>query len=128
MDRLARRLAETGWRPVVVVGPGEEEVARRVAASSGVRLPVVGDDTDGLRVVLLAREREQLIGIIKALFQARQHFDGEVPINSQTGPLREHYGTVQSLLASREVIGDERERLEARRDVTIRLLFFDREG
>ncbi len=35
---------EAGW--VVLVGPGEEEVARRVCASAGRPLPVVGADAD----------------------------------------------------------------------------------
>lgn len=35
---------DVGW--VVLVGPGEEEVAQRVCAAAGRRLPVVGADTD----------------------------------------------------------------------------------
>jgi ADP-heptose:LPS heptosyltransferase len=47
---------------VVVVGPGEEEVARRVAASSGVRLPVVGDDTDVAGLAGLVSEVDVVVG------------------------------------------------------------------
>ena len=32
---LARRLAASGWRPLVVVGPGEEALGRQVAAGAG---------------------------------------------------------------------------------------------
>jgi ADP-heptose:LPS heptosyltransferase len=44
--RLARRLQERGMSPVVVVGPGEEQLAEDVAAVTGTVLPVVGSDLD----------------------------------------------------------------------------------
>ena len=34
---LARRLAAAGWRPLVVVGPSEEELGRQVVAAAGGR-------------------------------------------------------------------------------------------
>jgi heptosyltransferase-2 len=44
--RLARRLQERGMSPVVVVGPGEEQLAEDVAAVTGTVLPVVGSGLD----------------------------------------------------------------------------------
>jgi heptosyltransferase-2 len=44
--RLARRLQERGMSPVVVVGPGEKQLAEDVAAVTGTVLPVVGPDLD----------------------------------------------------------------------------------
>jgi hypothetical protein len=55
----------------------------------------------------------------------REHYEGRHPIDSQQGPLRNYYNIVQSMLASEDVIGDERKALEARRDTTVRLLFYD---
>ncbi len=43
---LARRLAERGREPVVLVGPGEEALAAEVAAAAGRDLPVVGPGLD----------------------------------------------------------------------------------
>ena len=45
-------------------------------------------------------------------------------VDSQTGPLREHYNDVQRLLQHPELPANERAALEARRDSTIRLLYF----
>jgi heptosyltransferase-2 len=43
---LGRRLLERGIRPVVVIGPGEEEVAAAVCSAAGAELPVVGTELD----------------------------------------------------------------------------------
>ncbi len=45
--------------------------------------------------------------------------------DTQSGPLREYYSAVQALLGSRELPAAERPRLEAARDQTIRLIFYD---
>lgn len=53
------------------------------------------------------------------------HFDGSaVSASSQTGPLREYYNRVQSLLSSPNLTSSERATLEGRRDVTIRILYY----
>lgn len=53
------------------------------------------------------------------------HFDGSVvSASSQTGPLREYYNRVQSLLSSPSLSASERATLEGRRDVTIRILYY----
>ena len=51
---VARRLIENGCTPVVIIGPGEVEVARRVTDSAGCGLRVVGEDLDvaGLAAVM----------------------------------------------------------------------------
>ena len=51
---LTRRLLDRGLRPVVVIGPGEEELAAALCSSSGVDLPVIGAELDvaGLAGVL----------------------------------------------------------------------------
>jgi len=59
---LARRLADGGRRPVVVVGPGEQQVAARVTEASGVRLPVVGADTDVAGLAGLVSELDLVVG------------------------------------------------------------------
>ncbi len=59
---LARRLDDTGRRPVVVVGPGEEPVAAQVAEASGLRLPVVGADTDVAGLAGLVAELDLVVG------------------------------------------------------------------
>ncbi len=51
---LARRLNARGWKPVVVIGPGEEAVAGSVASAARSDLPVLGFDRDvaGLAAVV----------------------------------------------------------------------------
>jgi ADP-heptose:LPS heptosyltransferase len=43
---LAVRLRALGREPVIVVGPGEEEIAEELSASARMDLPVLGQDTD----------------------------------------------------------------------------------
>ncbi len=43
---LARLLAERGHAPLVLVGPGEDDVARAVIAAAGRDLPVLGESLD----------------------------------------------------------------------------------
>ena len=52
--RLAALLKKGGFEPVVVIGPGEAEIARAVVRASGIDLPVVAEDLDaaGLGAVL----------------------------------------------------------------------------
>lgn len=52
--RLAALLKKGGFEPIVVVGPGEVEIARSVVMASGFNLPVVAEDLDaeGLAAVL----------------------------------------------------------------------------
>jgi len=52
--RLAVLLKEDGFKPVVVIGPGEAEIADAVKRASGLDLPVVAEDLDaaGLGAVL----------------------------------------------------------------------------
>ncbi|MBL8911375.1 MAG: LysM peptidoglycan-binding domain-containing protein [Archangium sp.] len=50
----------------------------------------------------------------------------EKVVDSQTGPLREHYNDVQRLLQHPELPAGERSALEARRDSTIRLLYYSK--
>ncbi|HLL03559.1 MAG TPA: hypothetical protein VK539_23445 [Myxococcaceae bacterium] len=53
------------------------------------------------------------------------HFRGEsVVTNSQQGPLREHYNTIQALLGCTDITAAERKQFESARDQTIRLLFY----
>ena len=51
---LARRMRERGLEVVVVIGPGEEELGREVAAAAGGALPIAGAESDvaGLAGVL----------------------------------------------------------------------------
>ncbi len=51
---LAALLKKGGFEPVVVIGPGEAELARSVVRAAGIDLPVVGEDLDaaGLGAVL----------------------------------------------------------------------------
>ena len=52
--RLASLLKDGGFEPVVVIGPGETDVAQRVTEASGLDLPVVAErlDAAGLAAVL----------------------------------------------------------------------------
>lgn len=52
--RLARRMADRGLEVVVVIGPGEEDLGREVAAAAGRPVPIVGSHLDvaGLAGVL----------------------------------------------------------------------------
>ncbi len=52
--RLAALLKAGGFEPVVVIGPGEAEIARSMNKASGMDLPVVAEDLDaaGLGAVL----------------------------------------------------------------------------
>ncbi|MEN8163464.1 MAG: glycosyltransferase family 9 protein [Acidobacteriota bacterium] len=52
--RLAALLKAGGFEPVVVIGPGEAEIARSMKRASGMDLPVVAEDLDaaGLGAVL----------------------------------------------------------------------------
>lgn len=53
------------------------------------------------------------------------HFSGQqVQRNSQQGPLRDYYTLVQRCLQSTQLSGVDREKLEQRRDTTIRLLYY----
>lgn len=54
-----------------------------------------------------------------------RYFQGdEVVRDTQRGPLREHYNTIQELLGRPEVAASERAGLELARDRTLRLLFY----
>jgi heptosyltransferase I len=54
---LARRLADTGWRPLLLWGPGEEPLARRIATDSGGAASVAPPSTLPELVALLRRCR-----------------------------------------------------------------------
>ena len=43
---LARLLADRGYRPLVLIGPGERNVARAVITAAGCDLPIVGESLD----------------------------------------------------------------------------------
>jgi heptosyltransferase-2 len=43
---LAARLRALGYDPVVVVGPGEDEIAAELSEAAGVEVPVLGRNTD----------------------------------------------------------------------------------
>jgi heptosyltransferase-2 len=51
---LAGRLRARGYEPVVVVGPGEDEIAEELSVAAGVDLPVLGTQIDvaGLAAVI----------------------------------------------------------------------------
>ena len=54
-----------------------------------------------------------------------RYFQGEEVVrDTQRGPLREHYNTLQALLGRPEVAASERASLERARDQTLRLLFY----
>jgi hypothetical protein len=55
------------------------------------------------------------------------HFDGEsVVVDTGTGPLREYYDLLQAMLRHPDLPSYDRSTIEKRRDVTIRLIFYDR--
>jgi hypothetical protein len=49
----------------------------------------------------------------------------QVVADHQTGPLRQYYNDIQSLLGHEELPGDERRRMLSRAEVTLRLIYFD---
>jgi len=56
----------------------------------------------------------------------RPFFTGEqIVADTQSGPLRDSYRAIQRLLGSRQLPASERPALEARRDATIRVIFYD---
>lgn len=59
---LAGRLARSGWAPVVVVGPGEQELAREVVASCATALPILGLDADACDLTGLIAAAHALVG------------------------------------------------------------------
>lgn len=57
--------------------------------------------------------------------EAERFWSGEQTVTDpQTGPLRQHYNTIQSMLQNRELPAEERPALEAERDRTIRSLYY----
>ena len=55
---LSGRLAERGFVPAAVIGPGEEALAAKASEASGKRLPCLGGDLDPIGLAaLLARAR-----------------------------------------------------------------------
>ncbi len=55
-----------------------------------------------------------------------EHFSGRSSVdNPQSGPLRDYYNSMQRLLQSRELPAAERPGLEAQRDQTIRLIYYN---
>ncbi|WNG45995.1 hypothetical protein F0U60_19170 [Archangium minus] len=55
-----------------------------------------------------------------------RYFQGDAQVrDTQRGPLREHYNTLQALLGRPEVPASERIRLEQARDQTLRVLFYE---
>ena len=59
---LAGRLSETGRHPVIVVGPGEQDVAAQLVAACGRRLPVLGPDVDVAGLAGLMSELDLVVG------------------------------------------------------------------
>jgi peptidoglycan hydrolase-like protein with peptidoglycan-binding domain len=56
----------------------------------------------------------------------RDYFSGNKTItDTQTGPMREYYSTIQQMLGSPELPASERPRMEQLRDATIRTIFYD---
>ena len=56
--RLASELFGRGFSPAIAIGPGEEEIGRRVSDSSAVPVPVIGADLDPVELAaVLARSR-----------------------------------------------------------------------
>jgi heptosyltransferase-2 len=60
--QLADRLADRGWRPVMVVGPGEDAVALAAAAGSTRDYPILGADTDVAGLAGLVTELDLIVG------------------------------------------------------------------
>lgn len=59
---LASRLCDAGFEPVVVIGPGEANVAREVQVAAGCELPTVGADRDVAGLAALVAAVKLLVG------------------------------------------------------------------
>lgn len=60
--RLGDLLSARGWQPVMVVGPGEDDVALATAAGSTRGHPILGADTDVAGLAGLVSELDLVIG------------------------------------------------------------------
>ncbi|MFY0565646.1 hypothetical protein ACN28E_17635 [Archangium lansingense] len=101
-------------RPDLLKGLRKGENLAVWSRREGYQTATVGASTADLRV-------RQVAG--HAAFE--RYFRGdEVVRDTQRGPLREHYNTLQALLGRPEVSASERSGLERARDQTLRLLFY----
>src|SRR5262249_40850448 len=56
--RLAAALRERGWSCAIVIGPGEEGIAREAAQAAGGSIPILGANLDPIELTaLLSRAR-----------------------------------------------------------------------
>ena len=90
---LARRLADQGHAPVVVIGPGEDKTAAALCASAGRDFPIVGHETDVAGLAALVAALRLLVGNDSGPMQVAARFGTPVVAifgptdSSRTGPL-----------------------------------------
>jgi murein DD-endopeptidase MepM/ murein hydrolase activator NlpD len=101
----------------------DREVAERTRRGDSVVVWTVDKGYQGGQAPAPIAETRAGLAYLEPVFA--QHMRGEVAVdNPQTGPLRDYYDALQMLLQHPELPAEERPALEARRDRTIRLLYY----
>jgi len=125
------------WTGAMVHNKKWEELTRGNDASKLDREPFAGtrkgenigtwNEIDGLRTDAPAKPLSQLRTQLATQEPGtRDYFSGaKVVENTQSGPLRDYYSTIQQMLGSPELPASERPRMEGLRDATIRVIFYD---
>jgi ADP-heptose:LPS heptosyltransferase len=85
---LASCLCDEGFEPVVVIGPGEANIAREVEAAAGCELPTVGTDCDVAGLAALVAAFKLLVGNDSGPVQTAAFFG--TPVVAIFGPTDPH--------------------------------------
>ncbi|HLN81472.1 MAG TPA: lipopolysaccharide heptosyltransferase II [Thermoanaerobaculia bacterium] len=59
--RLASELLQREWAPALAIGPGEQDLARKVLDAAGVPLPVIGADLDPVELAAVAARARAVV-------------------------------------------------------------------
>lgn len=101
----------------------DREIADRTRRGESVVVWTVDKGYQGGGAPAPIAEMRAGLAYLEPVFE--QHMRGEVAVEDpQTGPLRDYYDALQMLLQHPELPAEERPALEARRDRTIRLLYY----
>lgn len=120
MSHLTSWETATRGRGTDVAGAAGRLVERGVRKAENIDARAIEASRSTVPLADLRARHDALESAFEPAFMGEQRIT-----DSQRGPLRDYYGAVQNLLQHPDLPADERQKLEARRDQTIRTLFYE---
>ncbi|MCK6549613.1 hypothetical protein L6R52_27505 [Myxococcota bacterium] len=120
MSHLSSWETATRGRGTDVAGAAQRLVDRGVRKAENIDARAIDATRTTVPLADLRARHDALEGAFEPAFLGEQRIT-----DSQRGPLRDYYGAVQNLLQHPDLPAGDRQNLEARRDQTIRTLFYE---